>query len=45
MPRAQSQRLPQDVLNRLPTLTNHQVPEITPPNWGKVRPVPRSIAA
>jgi len=34
-----------DVLTRLPTMTNHQVPEITPAAWGKARPVPRSLAA
>ena len=34
-----------DVLTRLPTLTNRQVPEITPANWGKARPVPRTLAA
>jgi len=34
-----------DVLTRLPTLTNRQVPEITPANWAKARPVPRTLAA
>lgn len=34
-----------DVLTRLPAMTNHQVPEITPANWGRSRPVPRTLAA
>ena len=34
-----------DILTRLPALTNRQVPEITPANWGKARPVPRTLAA
>lgn len=34
-----------DVLTRLPTLTNRQVPEITPANWARSRPVPRTLAA
>jgi transposase len=34
-----------DVLTRLPALTNRQVPEITPANWARSRPVPRSLAA
>jgi transposase len=34
-----------DVLTRIPAMTNHQVPEITPVNWARSRPVPRSLAA
>jgi hypothetical protein len=34
-----------DVLTRVPALTNRQVPEITPANWARSRPVPRSLAA
>jgi transposase len=34
-----------DVLTRLPALTNRQVVEITPANWARFRPVPRSLAA
>lgn len=34
-----------DILTRLPALTNHQVPEITPANWARSRPVPRPLAA
>jgi transposase len=34
-----------DVLTRLPTLTNHQVAEVVPANWGKARLVPHSLAA
>ena len=34
-----------DVLTRLPAMTNHQVPEITPANWARSRPVPRTLAA
>jgi hypothetical protein len=34
-----------DVLSRQPTMTNHQVLEITPANWARSRPVPRSLAA
>lgn len=31
-----------DVLTRLPAMTNHQVAEITPANWARSRPVPRT---
>jgi transposase len=34
-----------DVLTRLPALTHRQVPEITPANWARSRPVPRTLAA
>ena len=34
-----------DILTRLPTLTNHQVAEVVPANWGKTRPVPHTLAA
>ena len=34
-----------DVLTRLPAMTNRQLPEITPANWGKARPVRRTLAA
>ena len=34
-----------DVLTRLPNLTHRQIPEITPANWAKTRPVPRALAA
>ena len=34
-----------DVLTRLPTLTNHQAPEITPANWGKNHQPLRRLAA
>jgi transposase len=34
-----------DVLTRIPAMTNHQVPEITPVNWARSRPVPRTLAA
>jgi hypothetical protein len=34
-----------DVLTRLPAMTHRQLPEITPANWGKARPVPRTLAA
>ena len=34
-----------NVLTRLPTLTNYQVPGITPANWARSHPAPRSLAA
>jgi len=35
-----------DVLTRLPTMTNHQIPEVTPAAWAKARqPVQRQAAA
>lgn len=34
-----------DVLTRLPAMTNHQLPQITPANWARSRPVPRTLAA
>ena len=26
-----------DVLSRLPNMTNHQIPEVIPANWGKIQ--------
>jgi len=34
-----------DVLTRLPAMTHSQLPEITPANWPKTRPIPRALAA
>lgn len=33
------------VFNRLPVMTNRQVPEINPANWARSRPVSRTLAA
>jgi transposase len=34
-----------DVLSRLPSMTNHQVADVIPAAWAKVRPNPRKLAA
>ena len=35
-----------DVLTRLPQMTNRQIPEVTPPAWGKPKkPLPVPVAA
>ena len=34
-----------DVLTRLPNMTNHQIPEVTPQAWAKARQRQQSAAA